>query len=312
MKIAMIGTGGIAQRHLGVLVKEPDVEVVGHVSPDAEGVEAAVRRWGGRGYSDVGNLLKNETVDAVWITVPPAEHGTIERALLESSIPFFVEKPLSADRQTAEGIAEKIDQVGAIVGVGYQWRAMDTLAGVRAALAETPAHMVSGYWHTTTPPPQWWRRQAASGGQMVEQATHLIDLARYLLGDAQVAGSVAVHQQRPAYPDFDVAGASAALLRFQAGAMGVFSATCLLGASHTVQLQLVCEGLMITLNQERVIYDRGREKLEIKVQNDSFAAENRAFIQAVQQHDSSLLYSAYADALKTHRLCHAILEASVQ
>lgn len=34
MRIGIIGTGGVARRHLGVLCQMEDVEVVGHVSAD--------------------------------------------------------------------------------------------------------------------------------------------------------------------------------------------------------------------------------------------------------------------------------------
>jgi myo-inositol 2-dehydrogenase/D-chiro-inositol 1-dehydrogenase len=310
MKIAMIGAGGIAQRHLGVFSNFPDVEIVGHVAPRREQVDAAVRHWGGRGYQNLNDLLEKEAVDAAWITVPPGEHGAIEFALLERKIPIFVEKPLSADRETAEKIAEMVDRTGTVVGVGYHWRALDTLVGVKAKLAENPARMVLGRWHDSTPPPIWWHHQATSGGQMVEQATHLVDLARYLLGEAQVAASLAGTPPRPAYPDADVASVSAALLRFVDSTVGVFSATCLLPSKDTVYVQFICEGLLITVDQTRVIYDHGKEKHEISVRDDPFATENRAFIQSVQQNDASLLYSTYADAMRTHRLCHDILEAS--
>jgi predicted dehydrogenase len=310
MKIAVIGAGWAANRHLGVLSAELDVEIVGHVTPIPEQLGAAVKRWGGRGYADVESLLKHETVEAVWIAVPPGEHGLIERTLLAHKIPFFVEKPLSADRSTAEHIGEAIERERAIVGVGYHWRALDTLPAVRQKLAENPARMVIGQWHDATPPPFWWRHQATGGGQMVEQATHLVDLARALLGHATVASALAACHARPQYPDADVDDVSTALLRFGNETVGMFSATCLLGGPALIHLQLICEGLLITITQAGVVYDYGTEKREFKARSDPFVTEDRAFIKAVKQNDRSLLYSSYADALLTHRLCHDILEAS--
>jgi predicted dehydrogenase len=310
VKIAMIGAG-FANRHLGVLHTEPGVEIVGHVVRAAEARDAQTQHWGGRGYADLESLLKAEkTVDAVWVAVPPDAHGRIERLLLERDIPFFVEKPLSADRRTAEEIGELIDKKRGVVGVGYHWRALDTLPGVREKLAENPPRMVMGAWHDRTPPPGWWRHQASSGGQMVEQATHVIDLARALLGNAVVRDALAFRHTRSQYPDADVDGVSSALLRFPNDTLGVFTATCILGGKAEVQLQLMCEGLLITITQTSVTYDYGREKVEIATGADPILAENRAFIQAVPQRNPSLLYSSYSDALHTHRLCHDILEAS--
>jgi myo-inositol 2-dehydrogenase / D-chiro-inositol 1-dehydrogenase len=310
MKIAFVGTGSIAQRHLAVLTTLPDIEVVGHTSPTPENVVAAVERWGGRGYPDVVSLVENEAIDAVWVTVPPGEHGAVEHRLLERDIPFLVEKPLSADRQTADDIAKAIQQHDAIVAVGYNWRALDTLPTVRDHLAQNPARMVQGMWHGGTPSTAWWTKQRESGGQMVEQATHLIDLACSLLGEAAVSGSVAARHDRPAYPESDIATVSAALLKFSAGQIGMFSATCLLAGSADIRLQITCEGLTITITLAQVIYDHGHERHEFKTRTNPYLNQNRAFLEAVRQQDPSLVYCSYADALKTHHLCQDIVEAS--
>ena len=44
MKVAIVGTGGVAQRHLGVLAQLPDLQIVGHVSmdPDRATAQASV------------------------------------------------------------------------------------------------------------------------------------------------------------------------------------------------------------------------------------------------------------------------------
>lgn len=308
MKIAMIGTGGIAQRHLGVLANEPGLEIVGHVSPTPAHATAAARQWGGRAYQSHEELLDQEAIDAVWICVPPAAHGAIEHDLIDRTIPFFVEKPLAADRETAEQIAAQIDRSDVIAGVGYHWRALDTLPDVQQAVQDNAPRMVLGAWHDGTPPPRWWRRQAESGGQIVEQATHLFDLARLLVGEADAISADGSRHDRPVYPDADVADVSAALLRFHSGATGVFTATCLLERRAAVHVQLVCEGLLITITQASVTYDAGAERREVFTRADPFVAENRAFIQAVRQNNPDLLLSSYADALRTHHLCWDVQE----
>ena len=37
--------------------------------------------------------------------------------------------------------------------------------------------------------PAWWGRVEQGGGQVIEQATHLYDLARLLMGEATVVGA---------------------------------------------------------------------------------------------------------------------------
>lgn len=310
MKIAMIGTGWVAQQHLRVLANEPDIGIVGHVSPTFAHATTAAQRWGGRAYINHVDLLDHEEVDATWICVIPGAHGTLEHDLIAHRIPFFVEKPLATDRRTAEQIAAQVADSGVIAGVGYHWRALDTLPEVLHVIAENPPRMVLGAWHGTTPPSPWWGRHALSGGQIVEQATHLFDLARLLVGEADVLSASASRYERPAYPDADIANVSVALLRYQSGATGIFTATCLLDRAETVHLQLVCEGLLITITPRSVTYDTNALRRKVRTHKDPFVVEDRAFLQAVRERNPHHLISSYADALHTHQLCCDVLDRS--
>lgn len=309
MKIAFIGAGSITNRHLNAIKDQPGIEVVGFASPNAERNRNAVAKWGGRAYTGTAALLENESPDAVWVCVPPHQHGETESLLIERGIAIMIEKPLSADRETGAGIAEQITRTGVIAAVGYHWRALDFLPHIRALLAKTPAQMVLGTWHGSTPGPAWWQKQATSGGQMVEQATHIVDIARALLGDATVKASSAAYHDRAAYPDLDVAGVSAALLDFN-GIIGSFSATCLLNGHSAANIQLICEGMLITLGQSAVTIDNGQTRRELTPQEDPFLVENRAFLKAVETGDPTHVICDYAEALKTHHVMHDILDQS--
>ena len=310
MRVAMIGAGGIAERHLRVLAAEPGVEIVGHVSRSHTSAERNAQRWGGRAYRTCEELLGSEAVDAAWITVPPIAHGELELRLIEHGVPFFVEKPLAADRETPLRVAEALERKNLLAGVGYHWRAINVLQEVRDVIAANPTRMVLAAWHDSTPPPVWWRHQQESGGQMVEQATHLFDLARYLIGEARVLEATATRHDRPNYPDADVADVSTALLQFDAGPVGVFTATCLLAGPAAIHVQLVCEGLLVTITQQSVTFATAREQREVRVASDPITVEDRAFIQALRAGDPNLLYSNYQDALRTHHLTFDVLEAS--
>lgn len=308
MKIAFIGAGWVANRHLKQLAEIKDLEVVGHVSPISKELQAATSQWGGRGYKNVSDLLGNEKVEAAWITVPPAEHGEIEMELIKRGIPIFVEKPLSADRRTGEEIGRKIRERGVMAAVGYHWRAMDTIPEVKKFLDQHPARMVLAAWHDSTPPPAWWQRQETSGGQMVEQATHLFDLARYLVGEAKVINALGNKNQRPDYPNSDVADVSAALITLKDKIPGIFSATCVLGGGVDIYMKIICEGVMITITQTDVSFDHFTKKSIIRLDKDPFLVEDQAFIDAIKTNNPDRLFSNYEDALKTHALCHDVLD----
>lgn len=311
-RVVMIGAGGIARRHLDVLAREEGAKIVGHVARTRSSAERQAAGYGGRAYDDVAELVERERPDAAWITVPPDAHGPAERTLLAAEVPYLIEKPLSADRATGEELARAALAAGALVAVGYHWRALDTIPELRERLAQAPVRMVTGAWHDAIPAPRWWRKQARSGGQMVEQATHLLDLARHLVGEADVVAARSATPEVPLLPGADVADAAATLLEFQTRIPGVVTATCALGGRAWVRLELLCTGLHVVVGEDAVRYDDGNVVREVRTRGDPFAAEDRAFLHAVRSGDRSRLYCDVEDALKTHHLAHDVLEATAR
>jgi hypothetical protein len=77
-----------------------------------------------------------------------------------------------------------------------------------------------------------------------------------------------------------------------------------------IHVQLVCDGLVVTITQGSVIYDWGRERREVRTGNDPFVTEDSAFLDAVRRNEPAVLLSSYADALRTHQLCCDMRDAA--
>jgi predicted dehydrogenase len=308
-RIGFIGAGGIAQRHLGVLEQFEDVELVSFADPDFERAASSAARFGARAHSNLEELLDDPQLDAVYICIPPFAHGQAERMAIARGLPFFVEKPLSLDIALAEAIAQEVEAAGLITAVGYHWRYIDTVEEARRRLAERPAQLISGYWLDQTPPPQWWWHMDQSGGQMVEQTTHIIDLARYLVGEVTQVFGLAGHQERAAFPGLDVPTASAATLRFASGAIGNIASTCVLNWGHRIGLHLFAEGMALELTDHDVMIDVGAGRPVLHAQGDPVWREDRDFIDAVRG-QANAIRCPYGEALKTHRIALAITQSA--
>ena len=108
-------------------------------------------------------------------------------------------------------------RAGSSSRVGYHRRALDIMAEVRARLADQPPELVVARWLDSTPEPAGGAGDQG-GGQVVEQATHLYDLAR--TSSARRPSSGLRTRTRDSSPDgVDVVG-DAAVLRFDSGAVG--------------------------------------------------------------------------------------------
>lgn len=308
-RIGFIGVGGIAHRHLGVLERFEDVELVGFADLDFDRAVAAASSYGARAYGDHAELLADDSLDAVYICIPPFAHGAAEEAVIARGLPFFVEKPISLDIDVAERLAARIADAGLVTAVGYHWRYLDTVDEARRLLQERPAQLLSGYWLDQTPPPQWWWHADKSGGQMVEQTTHIIDLARYLVGDVVQVFGLAGTTARPEFPGLDVPTVSTASLRFASGAVGNIGSTCLLKWSHRVGLHLFGDGIAMELTDHDLMVDVGAGRPVRQAEGDPVWREDRDFIDAVRGEPSRIRCS-YAEALKTHRIALAINQSA--
>ncbi len=307
LRVACVGTGFIAGRHLDALLAMPEVEVVAVADPVADRATAAAARAGGRAYADGLVLLATEDLDAVWLCVPPFAHGPLEQAALARGLPFFVEKPIAVDLAGAQPVADGVRATGLRTAVGYHWRYLDVVEQARILLDERPAQLLVGQWLDTTPAAPWWSRRDRSGGQLVEQSTHLFDLARLLGGEVDSVCAAESTLQREQWPGADVPTASTALLRFASGAVGSVSSSCLLDGRHRVGLRLVCPGRVLEL-RERALSDHELlvdDAPPVRSGQDPVAAEDRAFVDALLGRGDDVRVP-YAEALRTHALACAV------
>ncbi|WP_276121329.1 glycosyltransferase [Pararhizobium qamdonense] len=308
-RIGFIGVGGIAHRHLDILAGFEDVTLAAFADPDFDRATQAASRFGAKAFDSHRAMLDQETLDAVYICIPPFAHGEAERDLIARGIPFFVEKPITLDIGLAEELSAAVEAAGLITGVGYHWRYLDTVEEARRLLADNPAQLLSGYWLDQTPPPQWWWKQDRSGGQMVEQTTHIVDLARYLVGEVTEVYGRTGFKERPEFPGLDVPAVTTASLTFQSGVIANISSTCLLGWSHKIGLNIFADRLAIELTDHDIMVDVGAGRPVRQAEGDPVWREGRDFVDAVRGGDNHIRCT-YADALATHRLALAVASSA--
>jgi len=304
MRIGVVGAGGVATRHVKVLSGMDDAEVVGIADLDARRAETLAAACGASAWPNAEAMLAGVRPDAVYVCVPPGAHGPAERAVLAAGRPLFVEKPLAADLGTAEQLATEVAAAGVITATGYHWRHLDTVARARELLAGRTVGLATASWLDTVPPLSWWHRRSRGGGQVIEQATHVLDLLRLLVGEVDLVHAVAGrfgHAGPVEDPDV-VDDSTVALLRFAGGAVGTVAASCLLDGKVRTGVELIATGLRLEVTEDLLVAaDR-----EWRPQMSARVAVDRAFLDALHADDPTLVGADYAEALRTHELACAI------
>ncbi|GAB7046783.1 hypothetical protein JCM9534A_19090 [Catenuloplanes indicus JCM 9534] len=303
-RVGLVGAGGVAQRHARVLSSLPDVQVTAVTDVVPEAAAALAGPHGARVAPDVAALL-NEPLDAVYICVPPFAHGPAERAVIEAGLPLFVEKPISVDITTAQDIADTVAERGLLTAVGHHWRYLAVVEEARKLLADRPVRLVTGAWLDKVPPVGWWPLREKSGGPIVEQAAHVLDLARHLAGEV-TSVTAAGNGTPPAGDGADIDGATAAVLRFANGAVGTLAATCVLGWKERAGLEIYADGLALHVSETGLtVRDADGERTVDSDPESARVAVDRAFIAAVRGEEQDIRVP-YAEALRTHALALAV------
>ncbi|WP_214367564.1 Gfo/Idh/MocA family oxidoreductase [Pseudonocardia sp. H11422] len=311
-RIGFVGTGGVAARHARILAEFEDVVLAAATDADPDRAVAFCRDHGGRPVPDIEALLRHD-LDAVYVCVPPFAHGAPEEQLAAAGVALFVEKPPARDEATAERIGARLAAAGTLARVGHHWRLGRPVRWARELLGGRTARLVHGRWLDRVPPVPWWVHPERSGGQVVEQAVHVLDLARVLVGEvtevhAQPAGS-------PPGPDGGpvVDAATAAVLRFAGGAVGTLGTTCALGWKDRAGLEIVTDDLVLEVGEYGMeVRDADGTHRHGADPGVARQAADRVFVDAVRgiAPPGEPDLPDYAEALRSHRLACALARSA--
>lgn len=311
IKVAFVGTGAITRRHFDALSKlRNQASVVAVCDVIEERAVAAAAPWGAHAYLSFAEMIRQEQIDALYVCLPPDAHTDQELTAIERGIHLFVEKPLPLDPTKALAIAHGAQRAGIVTAVGYHWRQWDHVQRVRAALRHDQVGMAVASFLNVLPGTPWWRVRSRSGGQVVEQAIHMLDLSRFLLGEVESVYAAYALRGNAAEPGHDQDDTHVVTLRFASGAIGTLQACSTLHRRYRVGLEIICKHKAYTIRESEADVDTAAGVEHWARGNDAGLAENVAFLKAIATGDHSGILSDYADAWKTQQVALAANESA--
>jgi myo-inositol 2-dehydrogenase/D-chiro-inositol 1-dehydrogenase len=307
----------MAEAHLRGLPTFPDVRIAAFCDVIPEKAERLASLYGAKAFSDPKEMFRDQELDCVYILLPPFAHGGAERAAIEARVPFFVEKPVGMDLPLLREIAAAVKETGLITAVGYMTRYRKSVQRAREVFQQDEPILAYGGWIGGRPRAResgdgigsWWVERRKSGGQLVEQVTHTIDLARYLMGDVEevcATATRAFNKGKEGTPtNYDIEDASVVNLKFKSGAIANIFSSCATNIGGGVSLSVFSENHAAFFtgweHSLRLLEKRGDESREESVAGEEniFAIEDRVFIDAVKSGDGNRIGTDYADGVKT-------------
>ncbi len=299
VKVGFIGTGGIARMHMNQLALIEDASIVCGYDISKESLREASKKFEFTPYEDLDEMLDSEKLDCVYICVPPFAHGNIEEKIIEINLPFFVEKPVGLNLDTVKGVLNAIESKNIIVSVGYHWRYMDITSTVKNTVHPEEISMILGYWMGELPMVYWWRQKERSGGQFVEQTTHIVDLARFIVGDIDEVYALFAKRLMFDVESINVPDVGTVSLKFKNGTIGNISNTCALKFNYVTGLHIYTRNSVIEILNNKLVINEPRKRIEEQSTTNPYLEENKIFINAVKTKDPTHILSTYRDAVKT-------------
>ena len=302
VKVGFVGTGGMANAHISQVDTIEEATIVAFCDIEEERAKVAADRYGGQYYTDARRLIDETEVDAIYFCLPPFAHTDIERLAADSGRHIFVEKPVSMTIDHGLSVLEAVNKNSVISGVGYQGRYQNSEIALRDYLKDkTIGMVVSHRWGGIAGgSDHWWRVMEKSGGMLHEQATHQVDMIRYLAGEITEVYKLSAMKINTDQPNHTIPDAEVVSLKFASGAVGQITTTCALtGGGGSMRTDFILE--------DHQIVQLGWGNFEIQPQNfdtieistDPQLGIDQAFIQAIQTNNQSLIKSSYADGLQS-------------
>ncbi|CAH2787129.1 MAG: hypothetical protein CBARDCOR_4196 [uncultured Caballeronia sp.] len=230
-------------------------------------------------------------IDGVFICTPPGLRGQIESLAFEHRKSIFVEKPLHISIEKAKELKDRFSSSEVLFAVGYMNRYRHSVNLVKRHLANLGVIGFQAHWICKPYGVTWWKDKSLSGGPLNEQATHLVDLARFFFGTVTKVSAFKNN-------DEDGIGESVcANLSFENNISGSIIYSCC-GSEKDIAFQiftkkgsLCLSGWDLSLQENSVISEK-----DIQYTDDIFRIETSCFLKSVHNNTRYSIKSTLDDA----------------
>jgi predicted dehydrogenase len=309
MNVAMIGGGFMGKAHAMAYASMPmffwpapaipyrkvvvDVtDAMAEVARDRYGFDEASSDWRA--------VIARPDIDVIDICTPNNAHAEIAIAAAEAGKHIICEKPLARTVQEARAMAAAVKKAGVIHMVAFNYRRTPAVALAKKYIEEGRIGKILNFrgtylqdWSADPDGPLSWRfqKKIAGSGTVGDIATHVVDLAHYLVGPIDTVNAITTtyNKTRPLQQggvdklgasekasgdvergEVDVDDEVISMLRFENGAIGSLEATRnAYGRNNFITLEIHGTKGSIHFNYER------RDELQVMFADDP--ADSRGF-----------------------------------
>jgi len=201
IRVGLIGHKFMGRAHTHAYTDLPiffdtGVEVVKKIiCSNEESVIDISKRWHWEKYSlDWREVVQNPEVDLVDIAAPSAIHAQIAIAAAKAGKHIFCEKPLALNLEDAKAMVNAVEKADVVNMIGFNYRRVPAIALAKKLINDGEIGEIYHFrgiyqqgWLVDPNFPLAWRlrKEKAGYGSLGDLGAHVIDLARYLVGEVE-------------------------------------------------------------------------------------------------------------------------------
>ncbi|MCA8942064.1 MAG: Gfo/Idh/MocA family oxidoreductase [Planctomycetes bacterium] len=187
LRLGLVGAGRIARDYIRVLETVPELSIVGTADLDAAARGRAASWTLAPTFSTVDRMLAETELDVVLIASPPATHCGAALQALDAGCHVFCEKPLATAADHAERMLAAARAADRVLMMASKFRFVDDVAEARRILQDGVIGDIAFYHNafcSRVDMTERWNAvpEIAGGGVLIDNGTHSVDLARFLVG----------------------------------------------------------------------------------------------------------------------------------
>jgi len=274
VKLAIVGTGGMANGHAATFKDIKGCKVVAACDVDGKKAQEFAERHGIAGvYTDLGEMLASEEIDAVTNVTSDAWHAPLSLQAIAAGKHVLCEKPLATNYADAKKMATAAKRKGVINMVNLSYRNASCIHRAHDLIAQGEIgrvlHFEASYlqsWLASTAWGDWrtspamlWRLSQKHGslGVLGDIGVHILDFATYPAGavksvDCRLKTYPKAPGEKMGDYTFDANDSAVMTLELKDGALGTIHTTrWAVGHNNSLRLRIYGDkgGIEIDLDE---------------------------------------------------------------
>ena len=314
IRIGVIGAGEMGTK-LAALAEKTGAKIVATHDINLKAAENLANIYNGAVATNKVDEFFDIPMNALIVsTTPTVRVDPIKRAC-KKKIHLLIEKPPAQNLAEGRECLEAIKKSGVMAAVGLQLRYDPRYEKLKQLLKGHVVHMVrtvttiNFYLDLNMAP--WFLQKKYSGGPITDQAIHLLDIVRYVLGNPlpTKAASIAIKNMALDRKEFDSENAIQLMYELDNGIIGVHTNHCGHEKSY-FDLEFIGPNLRLKANiTDSVISGiiNGKEINETPLKINKLGGLNKvdSWLKAIDTNNRGYIRADYAEALNTQALIEA-------